>query len=220
MVKRKSDIFDIPLELPSTEEKRRTWYEKVVRDAQERISIFAFNHQWSEHVSTPLIKRIRVYETKEKFDSEVKNAFKYDSEIELPQSFSAIIADGILLAVTPNKYNENYKVGQEEHAYEKLFAHELAHELHIRILEGEEEQMGPRWFFEGFALYAANQFDNSLLELTKDDIRMIVSSNKSVTYAYYRLIMDELLLYMELKDAVEHAKYQNFKDFSRKTFKV
>lgn len=211
MVKRKSDIYDIPLELPYSEEKKRPWYEKVIRDAQERISVFALDHQWSEHVSTPLIKRVRVFETKEQFDREVKSAFHYDSETRLPQSFSAIVSDGTLLAVMPNTYSENYKVGQEEDAYEKLFTHELAHELHIRILQGEEDQMGPRWFFEGFALYAANQFDNSQLELTKEDIREIVSLDKPVTYAYYRLVMDELLLHMELKEAVEHAKYQSFK---------
>ncbi|UCZ51543.1 hypothetical protein LGQ02_11735 [Bacillus shivajii] len=220
MVNRKNSIFDIPLALPITEEKRRNWYEKMITNAQKRISNFAFNHQWSDHISQPLIKEVRVYETKEQFDKDVKIAFRYDSDIDLPQSFSAVIADGILLIVTEEIYAENYKVGQEDHAYEKLLAHEMAHELHIRILDRNEEQMGPRWFFEGFALYAANQFEDTMLELSNEDIVNIISSEQSSTYAYYRLLMDKLLLHIDLKKAVEHAKYPNFDYFVRKLLKL
>jgi hypothetical protein len=65
------------------------------------------------------------------------------------------------MAVSPELYAENYPEGIEEDSYEKLLAHKIAHGLHIRILNGDEGRMGPTWFFEGFAIYAVEQFRES-----------------------------------------------------------
>ncbi|TFB22842.1 hypothetical protein E3U55_06285 [Filobacillus milosensis] len=212
--------FDLTIELPNREEDKRPWYEEVVQDAQERISIFAKNHHWDEHVTTPLVKKVHVFDSKEQFDDKVKEALDVDPEVELPLTVSGIVINGTLTVVTPEIYAANYKAGQEERAYEKLLAHEMAHELHIRILHGEEDLMGPRWFFEGFALYAANQFSETTLNLTDENIQEIVTSDKSVTYAYYRLLMDELLRHINLNEAVEHAKKADFEDKVKNVLKV
>lgn len=205
MTERKINIFDIPLDLHDEDEGRRQMFEKMINGAQERIIKFALTHQWEKHVLTPLIDRFYVCNSKEQFDLEIKKAFNLEDGMTIPPTYSAVIANGVLLAVPPETYASNYSEGQEKDAYEKLLAHELAHELHIRILEGNEDQMGPRWFFEGFALYAAKQFDQAMLELTKEDIQMILS-NQPVSYVYYRRLMDKLLLHMDLKEAINQAR--------------
>lgn len=202
--------FGIPLELPPTEEKLRNWFEIKISNAQRRISEFASDYQWDMYVTTPLIKKFQVC-TKEQFDKELILAFHLDSETNIPKTYSAVIANEVLLAVTPETFAENYPDGQEEEAYEKLLAHELAHALHIRILEGKEEEMGPRWFYEGFALFAANQFQHVPEKMTKEDMQKIISTDGSVSYVYYRQIMDELLCQMDLKNAVKCARTQSFK---------
>jgi hypothetical protein len=202
--------FNIPIELPASIEKRRNWIEAEVEKAQKRISMFASNYQWDKYVSTPLIKKIRICETKKQFDEQVRLAFNLEPETDIPKTYSAVIAYDVLLAVTPETYSENYPDGQEEPAYEKLIAHELAHALHIRILEGKEDQMGPRWFYEGFAIVAASQFEHITIEMTKEEMRRIIKSDESVSYVYYRQIMIELLRNIDLKDAVHSAKRPNF----------
>jgi hypothetical protein len=202
--------FNIPIELPTSVEKCRNWIEAEVEKAQKRISMFASNNNWEKYVSTSLIKKIRICETKKQFDREVRLAFNLEPETTIPKTYSAVIANDVLLAVTPETYAENYPDGQEGQAYEKLIAHELAHALHIRILEGKEEEMGPRWFYEGFAILAAGQFDNTSFEMTKETMREIIKSDKAVSYVYYRLIMNEILHHIDLEDAVTSARIPNF----------
>lgn len=202
--------FAIPLELPPAEEERRNWFETIISNAQRRISEFASDYLWDMYVTTPLIKKFQVC-TKEQFDKEVILAFQLDPETNIPKTYSAVIANDVLLAVIPETYAENYPDGQEEEAYEKLLAHELAHALHIRILEGKEEEMGPRWFYEGFALLAANQLQHVPEKISKEDMQKIINTDESVSYVYYRRIMDELLCQMDLKNAVTCARSQSFK---------
>ena len=46
-------------------------------------------------------------------------------------------------------YFDRYTGVTEVYGYEKLIAHELAHAYHIQLLDGDEESMGPVWFYEG-----------------------------------------------------------------------
>ncbi|WP_246943532.1 hypothetical protein [Bacillus pinisoli] len=202
---------NIPIELSPTEEKRRDWYEIKLSNAQRRVSEFAREYQWDQFVATPLIKKFLVCSTKEQFDKEVISAFQLDPETTIPKTYSAVISQEVLLAVTPETYAENYPNGQEEHAYEKLLAHELAHAFHIRILEGKEEEMGPRWFYEGFALLVANQFEYFTEKMKKEDMQKIINTDESVSYVYYRQIMDEMLKQMDVKHAVNCARELSFR---------
>ncbi|WP_330948718.1 hypothetical protein [Virgibacillus sp. MG-45] len=211
MMNKNTYVFKIPLELPPTEENRRNEFELKISNAQRRISEFASAYQWSKYLSTPLINKLQICSTKEQFDKEVKLAFHLDPETNIPKTYSAVITNDILLAVTPETYAKNYPIGQEENAYEKLLAHELAHAFHIRILEGKEDEMGPRWFYEGFALLAANQFQHVTDKMKKADMQKIINTDESVSYVYYRQIMDELLCQMDLKVAVNCARAQDFK---------
>lgn len=83
---------------------------------------------------------------------------------------SGVLENRRLMAVAPQMYHDSYPDGREKNAYEKLLAHEIFHRLHVRILNGNEESMGPVWFFEGFAIYAADQFSESHAKMTDSEI--------------------------------------------------
>ncbi len=68
------------------------------------------------------------------------------------------------------EYAEIYPEGIEDKSFEKLLTHEMAHRLHIRILDGNEEAMGPIWFFEGFAIYIADQLIKPEINLSKKEM--------------------------------------------------
>ena len=59
----------------------------------------------------------------------------------------------------------------------------MAHRLHVRILDGNEDAMGPVWFFEGFAIHAAGQFEN--YSLKPAEIWEIVRSTETGSYKKY-----------------------------------
>ncbi|MEQ8167698.1 MAG: hypothetical protein ABRQ38_02290 [Candidatus Eremiobacterota bacterium] len=89
-------------------------------------------------------------------------------------------------------------------------AHEIAHRLHVRILNGNEEAMGPLWFFEGFALYAANQFEDSSLILSEEEIGEIIRSEERGSYEKYAFVFRYFLKKKPLEDMIEQAGKKDF----------
>lgn len=73
--------------------------------------------------------------------------------------------------------------------------------------------MGPIWFFEGFALFAADQFENSTLVLTKDEIIEIIGNEERGSYEKYAFIFRYILNKLPLQELVTKAGDQNFTDF-------
>ena len=62
------------------------------------------------------------------------------------------------MAVSPEEYARvapDY--AHQDDAWTRLLAHEIGHRLHVAVLDGNEDAMGPQWFYEGFAVVAAGQ---------------------------------------------------------------
>jgi hypothetical protein len=51
--------------------------------------------------------------------------------------------------------------------FEKLLTHEMAHRLHIRILDGSEEAMGPVWFYGALIDNSADFMHNAVMETVR-----------------------------------------------------
>ena len=92
----------------------------------------------------------------------------------------------------------------------------MAHRLHIRILKGDEEAMGPIWFFEGFAIYAAGQFENRSLKLNADEIREIVKSESRGSYVRYGAVIRYFLEKAAIHELVQHAGQRVFFEWLQK----
>jgi GNAT superfamily N-acetyltransferase len=187
---------------PSLEDQRET-FRQTVAAAQNRMTAFAEAHQWGAYAIDPFVKSVRFFDSKVAFDDAVRFAFQLDESTVVPRTASAIVANGELLIVSPDLYLELYPLGEEEAFYEKLIAHEFAHELHIRVLNGEEEKMGPKWFFEGFALHAADQFTTEPNQLSEQEVWKIIEEDQDATYRLYKEVISYLLGHFSLEELVK-----------------
>jgi len=112
------------------------------------------------------------------------------------------------MSVSPTLYSRIYPEGIENKSFEKLITHEMAHRLHVRILNGNESAMGPLWFFEGFAIYAADQFGNYTLEPA--EIWQIVRNTKRGSYKKYGAVFRYFLKRISIHELIEHAGQEDF----------
>ncbi|WP_442598801.1 hypothetical protein [Neobacillus sp. D3-1R] len=207
--------FELPLLLPDSLEKNRGTYQAMIKKAMENINLFAKSRNWNFYTNTFLINQVEIFSTKEDFDKAVCMAFGLEENVIIPKTASAIVANDHLLMVSPEVYLDIYPQGYESDFYEKLIIHELAHQLHIRILHGEEEKMGPKWFFEGFAIHTAKQFQDRPQQLNKDEIWGIIETDKDSGYQIYKEVIEYVLEKINLQDLVEKAGEANFKEFIR-----
>ena len=77
--------------------------------------------------------------------------------------------------------------------------------LHVRILNGNEKAMGPIWFFWGFAIYAAGQFEDYHPKMERTEILEIIQSAKRGSYKKYGVVFRYLLKRNSIHDLIEHA---------------
>jgi hypothetical protein len=118
-----------------------------------------------------------------------------------------------MLRVFAELYSRTYRDGNEPDAFAKLVCHELLHRLHVRILKGDEEAMGPMWFFEGFAVVGSNQFASKALDLSREERKAIILSKSRGSYVRYGKVLRYLLQFTDLPSLVKRAGKSDFKDY-------
>lgn len=200
----------IPLILPMSLEPQRKELEEAQLAAQMIIRDFAKRHGWEELSKQSFADRTEIYDKKEIFDRRLLELAGAPQDTRLPKEYSAALEKRVLLAVSPQLYAQNYPDGIEEKSFAKLLAHEIAHQLHIRILNGNEEAMGPIWFFEGFAIYAAGQFEKTSPDLNSKEIWEIVKSPNRGSYKKYATVFRHFLKKAALQELVRHAGEKDF----------
>lgn len=203
-------IYKIPYIIPKSLESKRSFFENSILKAQKSLKNFAKKHNWESFLQESFADVVEVYDKKIQFDQRILYLSDADLETQLPSTYSAALEKRVLLSVSPELYKENYPEGIEKDSFEKLLTHEMAHRLHIRILKGDEEKMGPIWFFEGFAIYAANQFENQDLRLTKEEVWKILENKERGSYKKYAAVMKYFLKKVSLEKMVKMAGEENF----------
>ena len=203
-------VYDLPLQLDVTLEAQRFSLQKTLLAAQRRLKIFAQKHGWYAHVQEPFAVRAHIYGTKSKFDHDLLEVSGMDTTIQLPKTYCAALEKDILMCVSPQLYREVYPEGAEEDAFEKLITHEMAHRLHIRILGGDEEAMGAVWFYEGFALFAADQFEQTMPDLSEEEIWRVVNAQERSDYRRYASVFRHFLSKASIHQLIENAGTQDF----------
>ncbi len=199
-----------PIILPNSIENQRKEFEEIVLNAQKSIKKFARRYSWKDLTYKTFMDSVIIIDSKEDFDKFVKGFLKMNITTKLPKSFSACLENRTLISVSPGVYAEIYPEGIEDNSFKKLLTHEIAHRLHIRILEGNEDAMGPTWFYEGFAIYAANQFNNSNIKLSENQIWEIVKGTKKGTYKEYAFVFRFFLNKASLNELIKKAGDKNF----------
>lgn len=208
-------VFDVPLLLTPALESQRTQLRAMLVEAQRRLRTFASAHGWLEHMLAPFAIQARVFDIKAQFDHDLLELAGMDTSIELPKTYCAALEEQVLVSVSPGLYAALYPEGDEPHAFEKLLAHEMAHRLHIRILNGDEERMGPIWFYEGFALYAANQFEGFLPVLSTAELWETVQTEERIDYRRYAAAFRYFAEQVPVQRLVEKAGEAGFHDWLR-----
>ncbi len=153
-----------------------------------------------------------IFNDKKQFIIALLKAAGADTTIELPGTYCAALEKRNLFSVTPEYYLKVFPEGIENKSFEKLLTHELAHQLHIRILKGDEDSMGPIWFYEGFAMYAADQFAASAMKLNKQEMIQIMNTPERGSYMKYNYIFRYFAQRVNLKELIFKAKDKNFND--------
>ena len=200
----------IPIILSNSLENQRREFEEIVFNAQKNVQKFAEQHDWKFLIYENFMDSVIICDSKEEFDNTVKEFLEMDFATELPKSFSACLENRTLISVSPNVYAVIYPEGTEDKSFEKLLTHEISHRLHVRILDGNEDVMGPIWFFEGFAIYAANQFSNSNIKLSENEIWEIVEITERGSYEKYAFVFRHFANKVSLNELVKRAGDDNF----------
>jgi hypothetical protein len=211
-------IFKIPVLLDQALEPQREILESMLLAAQTRLRAFATTYGWQAHVQRPFATQAHIYATKAGFDHDLLEVSGMDTTIELPRTYCAALEQDILMCVSPALYQEIYPEGDGECAFEKLITHEMAHRLHIRILGGDEDAMGPVWFYEGFALFAASQFEQLQLTLTLDDMWRVMGEAERGSYKQYAAVFRHLVGKVSLLELVQNAGREDFTDWLKRKY--
>jgi len=207
-----SESISIPLILPDSLESRRKEFLEYVNAARMNIISFAKDYGWEEFTKVEFTDRVIIFDNKNEFDLTLLKLAEADPSQHLPDTYCAALEKRTLISVTPEYFSKVYPEGNEERSFEKLLTHEIAHRLHIRILNGEEKAMGPIWFYEGFAIYAADQFSKSDIILRNDEMIKIMKDPVRESYVKYNFIFRYFVNEMPLKELILKAKDENFND--------
>lgn len=207
--------YSVPLILPSSLNKRRKEFIKHFETASLRLSHFAKKYGWEEHLRQPFVQLFEIYTHKNQFDQRAIYLVDADLDMQLPSTFVAGLEKQVLFTVTPEMYLELYPEGKDEQAYEKLLTHELAHRLHIRILNGHEDKMGPIWFFEAFATFAADQFPFQKGDITAQEVEKIITKQERGSYKKYNQVLKYFLKRTSLSELILQASHKNFHQWLR-----
>ncbi len=200
------------LVLPASLEPRRDAFALQVDSALEIVRSFAHDHGWDSLVVEAFMDSVMVFDRKPDFDHQLLVLAEADTTLELPATYCGALERRTLLVASPAYYAEVYPEGIEPHSWVKLLAHEIAHRLHVRILRGDEEAMGPIWFYEGFAIHAADQLRNAAPVLDSTAMRAVMDDPERGSYAAYgavftyfeqRLGLDRMLQWAEQGEPVE-----------------
>lgn len=202
----------ILLKLPPSLETRRAEFSGYLNDAINNINTFAEHHGWSHLVKEVFMDSVIIFDDKNQFNLNLLILAGADTAYELPDTYCAALEKRTLLAVSPELYTKVYPEGVEEQSYTKLLTHEIAHQLHVRILNGDEEAMGPIWFYEGFATFAADQFSDSDIQLSQAEMKRIMAEPERGSYLKYNYVFRYFESKIGLKELINNAKKEDFNE--------
>ena len=179
-------------------------------EAAARLRRFAAPHGWEGLLEKPLVTQIEIYSSKDAWDQRLYTLNPTMAGTPIPPTFVGGAEQGILMLCSP----EAAKLSSEE--YVKLIVHELAHVLHTRIVDGREEEMGPVWFWEGFAVYASNQYMDEPVASSEAEIWAVVNAEERGSYRKYGAVFRHFLGKTTLPEFVRRARSAGFVEWLKR----
>ncbi len=212
---------DIIVEVSDSQRARRDEFKFAIESGENALKAFADRHGLANYMQQSLIKRAIFVDCKQDFDDLVRRSYDLPLNAQIPGSYVAATKADVLWILLPEEVaRSNPSDAQDPEFYSKLIAHELGHLLHIRALAGQEDAMGPVWFYEGFAVAAANQYEDFSWTNYKNELEQIVRDPTRGSYKKYGTILRSLLKRHPMCDLISRAKEQDFNDWALTSLRV
>ena len=176
-----------------------------------------FRAQGLQLPAGPLIERVVIFESPVAARKYFHDHYGVPLD-QVPDTFAGTVQDKTLYLVTKAAYREIWRTTYPQWAwsdieYRRLIVHELvhaAHEGYARTKLGSADAMGPTWFFEGFAVMAADQFERPLMTAEQVKAQFAAGGPKGSSYPEFGRIVRSLGHAYGLKRVVDHAGEAGF----------
>jgi len=204
------------MSVPSnTKKKKKRWAKDVVKGWQI-VKGFAKRYKWQKYTKHSFFDKVELYQTQKELWQRILELHNLPKNKKLPtKGLVAALEKRVLLAVLPETYKKLQPAhGGAKGAYPRLLAHEMAHRLHVAILHGKENQMGPQWFFEGFAVVVSGDMQGP--ELQKSQLWKATKSKGDGSYRKFAQALRFLMKRIPLPQLVQQAGKPGFEQWLKK----
>lgn len=181
-------------------------------DAELLIASFAFSHDFGNAYSRGIAHEVQVFATKAEFDRFLQVTGEWPAQTQVPENVVSVFNNGRLLATAEADARRTNPAIDSHDAYVRILAHELVHGLHVAVLRGDKSAMGPRWFFEGFAVAAAGQFDEQ--QISAADYRAVIAGLPKADYRLFGATVRKLAQTHSYADLIERARKPGFDEWA------
>lgn len=189
---------------------RRMEFASNVVEAYAIVRRFANLNGWEEYMRKLLFTSIKVFESQEELWSKIRNMTKSPEKHPPTDGLSAALIYGCLMSVSPEEYERlRPEYALIDRAWTRLMAHEMVHQLHIRII-GTEDKMGPQWFYEGLAMHAAGQRFGGHVIAAIDDVIEAMHAESRGSYVKYVAAFEFFIERVNLNQMLQRAANHDF----------
>lgn len=177
------------ISLPEAIQEQQDWYAAQVVAAQQIVGNFAQQHGWQARMRVFFERGVEIYLSQEGLWQRICEVHGLPLTTALPTpGLAAALEQGVLMAVTPELYAQvQPQYGAAEGAYVRLLAHEIAHRLHIAVLDGDEEAMGPHYILRAEANVAIERY--YIIDAATGEAARHSSSTQAYTDEAYRTLL-------------------------------
>ena len=204
--------IDEMLVLPPGHEGRRREMAEAVVAALGIVRDFAARHGWSGHVRAPFFHRVEIHADRETLWRRILDLNGVEDAPMPTDALTGALEEGVLLAILPEEAERarpEYFASPQD--WVQALAHEIVHRLHVRILGGDEDAMGPQWFYEGFAVIGSGQPLGSDLRVdTVDQALALTRAEQRGAYACYAAALRFFAARIPLPELVARAGQPDF----------
>lgn len=99
-------VYIVPLTLPLFLEPERIQFEQILLETQRRIVRFATRHGWKDLAKERFFDSVKIFDVKADFDKALAGVAGLSASIVLPETYSAALERGVLMAVSPELCEE------------------------------------------------------------------------------------------------------------------
>lgn len=208
--------FELKLQA-SLELERETYAARIQEAVYDVVDNFA---RWGFAIEPrSLVRHVQVFADLQTARTTIAKAFNAKPE-DLPETFGGLATNDQFYLASPELFRKTWDkqygaAAWNGRTYHRLMMHELSHTAHaqfaVKVL-GDEERMGPTWFFEGFACYSAGQFSDQPALSRADFTRQLaeIRAGKQVGYPAYARMVSTLAAKVPVPVLLRHAGDKDF----------